>query len=479
MKMKKLYLFILSALFLILSQPLFAQTSEQEEAKIKVVVTDDGVLFNGELTTDEAVPEQFWKALQQNPKIKYSISAKSGNAETIKRMQQLSTSIMEYISKQQLVVGGANKEENSLRIDIKSDELIVRLGAEELHQLLINEMDSLRSLVRDFIACREVGDKRHFALADGTEFDHTPNDAFVVTMAKEQGAVIDSIAQIVTRTIAEGYDSRRNELSEQVLNIPYHELDNTSRSLFMAAVPKRTQSNVMQTKTVREITPAEDNRKAVDLLRMCLLKADGTFAWEGKSYKIEEIVDVLGADFDTSKLMLDDPLVGMIMDKAFGDRAPRLDAIDTSALLKMLGFSMPNLAGGIVNVVAHSVKVIKANPELVDAYVPITIKELDFVALDVAGNLSEQPQQTDMAQVKFTIVGSDSCRSGVKKLTINVFDVTNGKESVQQCSADYQNVDLPVVVPVKLATSLGRGTYLVSVHRGKKTLGVIEVEMYK
>lgn len=476
--MKKLYLFILSVLLLSMSHSLFAQTVEQE-AVVKVVVTDDGVLFNGEPATLEAVPELFWQALQRNPKIKYSISAKSSNAETIKRMQQLSTSIMEYISEQRLVGGAANNGENSLRIDIKSDELIVRRGAEELHQLLLTQTDSLRSLVRDFIACREIGEKRHFALADGTEFDHAPNDALVVTMAKERGAVIDSVAQIVARTIAEGYDSRRNEISEQVVNIPYHELDNTSRSVFMAAVPKRTQSNLMQTMAVRQITPAEDNRKAVDLLRMCLLKADGTFAWEGKSYKMEEIVDVLGVDFDTSKLMLDDPLVGMIMEKAFGDRAPKLDEIDTSALLKILGFSMPNLAGGIVNMVAHSVKVIKDNPELVDAYVPIAISDLDFVALDAAGNVLKQPQQSDKVEVRFTIVGNESCRSGVKKLTLSIFDVNKGEETLQHCSADYQNVDLPVAVPVKLTSPFGQGTYLVSVHRGKKLLGVIEVEMFK
>lgn len=474
--MKRIYIIILCVLAFV--RPLYAQTPEQEE-KIRVVVTDDGVLFNGAATTAEAVPELFWQALQRNPKIKYSISANSNNVETIKRMQQLSTSVMEYLSRQQLVVGGLSSVESSLRIDVRSEELVVRLGKGELHQLQITQLDSLRGLVVDFISRREVGSKREFVFSDTLSFEHSPNDALVMTLAMERSAEIDNLMQIVGRTVAEGYDARRNELSEQVLGFPYHELDNRTRSVFMAAVPKRTQSNVVQTKTVRQITPAENNRKAVDLLKKCLVKADGTFAWEGKSYKIEEIVDVLGADFDTSKLMLDDQLVGMIMEKAFGDSAPKLDAIDASALLKMLGFSMPNLAGGIVNVVAHSVKVIKANPELVDAYVPITIRNLDFVVLDAAGNVSASPLQAVAAQVKFTIVGNDSCRSGVKKLTINIFDVANGKEIEQQYSADYQNADLPVVVPIKLATPLGQGTCLVSVHRGKMTLGVIEAEMFK
>lgn len=474
--MKRL-LYIAIFLFALFASPtMLAQ--EQVEEKIVVVVTDDGVLFNGEATTMEAVPEQFWQALQRNPKIKYSISAKSNNAATIERMQQLSKSIMEYLQQQQLGVGEATVKENVLRIDVKSDELVVRLGSGDAHQVSVNEIDRLRGLVVDFISCREVGEKHLFRLADGTEFEHTPNDATVVLLAKERGAEIDSVMQVVTQTIAEGFDFRRSELSEQVLQLPYHELDNVSRSVFMAAVPKRTRSNVAQVMTVREVKPQEDdNKKVLELAGKCLLKADGTFAWEGKSYKMEEIVDVLGVDFDTSKLMLDDPLVGMIMEKAFGDRAPKLDEIDTSALLKMLGFSMPNLAGGVVNVLAHSVKVIKDNPELVDAYVPIAISGLDFVALDAAGNVLKQTQQADKVEVRFTIVGNKNCRSGVKKLTISVLDVFNAAETTQQCSVDYQNVDLPVVVPIELTTPLGQGTYLVSVHRGKQMLGTIEVEM--
>ena len=474
--MKGLRYIAIFLLALFVSPTMLAQ--EQVEEKIVVVVTDDGVLFNGEATTLEAVPEQFWQALQRNPKIKYSISAKSNNAATIERMQQLSKSIMEYLQQQQLGVGEASAQENVLRIDVKSDELIVRLGSGDVYQVSVNEIDRLSGLVVDFISCREVGDKHLFRLADGTEFEHTPNDATVVMLAKERGAEIDSVMQVVTQTIAEGFDFRRSELSEQVLQLPYHELDNVSRSVFMAAVPKRTRSNVAQVKTVREVKPQEDdNKKALELAGKCLLKADGTFAWEGKSYKMEEIVDVLGVDFDTSKLMLDDPLVGMIMEKAFGDRAPKLDEIDTSALLKMLGFSMPNLAGGVVNVLAHSVKVIKANPELVDAYVPIAISGLDFVALDAAGGEVLQMAQAEKLQVKFTIVGNESCRSGVKKLTISVLDVFNAEETTQQCNVDYQNVDLPVVVPIELTTPLGQGTYLVSVHRGKQMLGAIEVEM--
>lgn len=451
---------------------------EQVEEKIVVIVTDDGVLFNGEATILEAVPEQFWQTLKRNPKIKYSISAKSNNASTIERMQQLSKSIMEYLQQQQLGVGEATSQENMLRIDVKSDELIVRLGSADAHQVSVNEIDRLRGLVVDFISCREVGDKHLFRLADGTEFEHTLNDAVFIMIAKERSVEVDSLMQLVDRTIAEGFDFRRSELSEQVLQLPYHELDNVSRSVFMAAVPKRTRSNVAQVKTVREVKPQEDdNKKALELAGKCLLKADGTFAWEGKSYKMEEIVDVLGVDFDTSKLILDDPLVGMIMEKAFGDRAPKLDEIDTSALLKMLGFSMPNLAGGVVNVLAHSVKVIKDNPELVDAYVPIAISGLDFVALDAAGGEVQQMAQAEKLQVKFTIVGNKNCRSGVKKLTVSVLDVFNAEETTQQCSVDYQNVDLPVVVPIELTTPLGQGTYLVSVHRGKQMLGAIEVEM--
>ena len=474
--MKRLPYFVICLLALFSLQQISAQ--EQVEEKIKVVVTDDGVLLNGEATTLEAVPEQFWQALQRNPKIKYSISANSNKAATIEKMQQLSKSIMEYIQQQQLGGGEATAPESVLRIDVKSDELVVKSGSDDTRQVLVNEIDILRDLVVDFISCREVGEKHLFRLADGTEFEHTPNDVTVVTFAGERGAEIDSVLQVVNQTIAEGFDLRRSALSEQVLKLPYHELDNVSRSVFMAAVPKRTRSNVAQLKTVREVTPREDdNKKALELAQKCLLKADGTFAWEGKSYKMEEIVDVLGVDFDTSKLMLDDPLVGMIMEKAFGDCAPKLDAIDTSALLKMLGFSMPNLAGGIVNVMAHSVKVIKANPELVDAYVPIALRDLDFVALDASGGEVQRMAQAKQLQVKFTIVGNKSCRSGVKKLTVSVLDISRGEEITQQYSADYQNVDLPVVVPIGLTTPLSQGTYLVSVHRGKQPLGIIEVEM--
>ena len=472
-------LYIAIFLFALFVSPTMV-AQEQVEEKIVVVVTDDGVLFNGEATTLEAVPEQFWQTLKRNPKIKYSISAKSNNAATIERMQQLSKSIMEYLQQQQLGVGEATTQENVLRIDVKSDELIVRLGSRDAHQVSVNETDRLRGLVVEFISCREVGDKHLFRLADGTEFEHTPNDVTVVMLATERGAEIDSVMQVVNQTIAEGFDFRRSELSERVLQLSYHELDNVSRSVFMAAVPKRTRSNLAQVKTVREVKPQEDdNKKALELAGKCLLKADGTFAWEGKSYKMEEIVDVLGVDFDTSKLMLDDPLVGMIMEKAFGDRAPKLDEIDTSALLKMLGFSMPNLAGGVVNVLAHSVKVIKDNPELVDAYVPIAISSLDFVALDAAGGEVQQMAQADKVEVRFTIVGNKNCRSGVKKLTISVLDVFNAEETTQQCNVDYQNVDLHVVVPIELPTPLGQGTYLVSVHRGKQMLGAIEVEMFR
>lgn len=475
--MKKIYLFILSALLLSLSQPLFAQEDNQATEKITVVVTDDGVLFNGEPTTDEAVPEQFWKALQINPKIKYSISAKSNKAETITRMQQLSTAIMEYLSQQRLVVGGVNKEESSLRIDIKSDELIVRLGKDELHQLSINEMDSLRGLVYDFISRREVGDKRHFSLADGTEFEHTPNDALIVTLAKERSAEIDSLSQIVTRTISEGFDCRRNDLSEQVMKLPYHELDNISRSVFMAAVPKRTQSNVMQMKVIREIKPENDNRKALDLMRMCLLKADGTFAWEGKSYSFEDMTKVLGVDFDTSKFMLDEPLVAMLLDGAFGVKAPKLADVDHYSLLKVLGLSVPGMMSGFVNMVAHSAKVLKENPDLVDAYVPISIKDFDFVALDASGVEVQQLSQAKQLQVKFTIVGNESSRSENKKLNVSVYHIASGQEFKTQHTAAYHNVDLPIVIPFDLTAPLDKGTLLVSVYHGKKPLGAIEVDM--
>ncbi len=474
--MKRLFYIIMCLLALFAMQQISAQ--EQVEEKIVVVVTDDGVLFNGEATTLEAVPEQFWQALQRNPKIKYYISAKSNNAATIERMQQLSKSIMEYLQQQQLGVGETTAKENVLRIDVKSDELVVRLGSGDAHLLNVKEIDRLRELVVDFISCREVGEKHLFRLADGTEFEHTPNDATVVMLAKEGGAEIDSVMQVVTQTIAEGFDFRRSELSEQVLQLPYHELDNVSRSVFMAAVPKRTQSNVASVKVVREVKPQEnDNKKALELMGKCLLKADGTFAWEGKSYKMEEIVDVLGVDFDTSKFMLDDPLVSMIMEKAFGNRAPKLNDIDIYSLSKLLGFSMPNVMGGFVNMMAHSVKVIKENPELVDAYVPLSISGLDFVALDAAGGEVQQMAQAEKLQVKFTIVGNESCRSGVKKLTVSVFELASGQELKQQYSVDYQNVDLPVVVPFDLTTQLGKGTYFISVHRGKQPLGIIEVEM--
>mgnify|MGYP006974599577 CR=1 FL=1 len=71
-------LYIAIFLFALFASPTMV-AQEQVEEKIVVVVTDDGVLFNGEATTLEAVPEQFWQALQRNPKIKYSISAKSNN----------------------------------------------------------------------------------------------------------------------------------------------------------------------------------------------------------------------------------------------------------------------------------------------------------------------------------------------------------------------------------------------------------------
>ena len=455
---------------------LYAQ--EQAEEKIKVVVTDDGVLFNGESTTMEAVPEQFWQALQRNPRIKYSISANSNKAETIKRMQQLSTSVMEYLSRQQLVVGAANSEENRLRIDIKSNELIVRLGTEDLHQLFLTEMDSLRSLVADFVSRREVGEKRHFSLADGTEFDHVPNDAVVVTFASERSAEIENIAQSVSMAVADGYDMRRSAISEQVLSLPYHELDNVSRSVFMAAVPKRTQSNVVQTKTVRPIKENEnDNSKALDMLKMCLIKADGTFAWEGKSYSIDDIQKVLGTDFDTSKLMFDAPLVQMIMEEAFGVKAPNLHAIDTASLLRVLGFSMPNMVGGIVNVVAHSAKVLRENPELMEAYVPISISGLDLVALNNDGVEVSQIANASSLEVRFTIVGNDSCRSGNKKLTISLLELSSGQEFLVQHTAAYENKDLPISIPFVFDTPLKAGIYLVAIQHGKKSLGVIEVEM--
>jgi hypothetical protein len=115
--------------------------------------------------------------------------------------------------------------------------------------------------------------------------------------------------------------------------------------------------------------------------------------------------------------------------------------------------------------------------ELVDAYVPLSISGLDFVALDAAGGEVQQMAQAEKLQVKFTIVGNESCRSGVKKLTVSVFELASGQELKQQYSVDYQNVDLPVVVPFDLTTQLGKGTYFVSVHRGKQPLGIIEVEM--
>ena len=198
----KWLLYIAIFLFALFASPTMV-AQEQVEEKIVVVVTDDGVLFNGEATTLEAVPEQFWQALKRNPKIKYSISAKSNNAATIERMQQLSKSIMEYLQQQQLGVGEASAQENVLRIDVKSDELIVRLGSGDAYQVSVNEIDRLRSLVVDFISCREVGDKHLFRLADGTEFEHTPNDVTVVMLAKERGAEIDSVMQVVTQTIAE------------------------------------------------------------------------------------------------------------------------------------------------------------------------------------------------------------------------------------------------------------------------------------
>ena len=476
--MKRL-LYIAIFLFALFASPtMLAQ--EQVEEKIVVVVTDDGVLFNGEATTLEAVPEQIWQALQRNPKIKFSLRANPGTDANNKKLLQLKKSIQDYLPRRMLMANSQISNEIKMVIDVEAKKLIVRCGLDDERELAVKDIDTLRRLVVDFISCREVGEKYPFRLADGTEFEHTPNDAVFIMIAKERSVEVDSLMQLVDRTIAEGFDFRRSELSEQVLQLPYHELDNVSRSVFMAAVPKRTRSNVAQVKTVREVKPRhDDNKKALELAGKCLLKADGTFAWEGKSYKMEEIVDVLGVDFDTSKLMLDDPLVGIIMEKAFGDRAPKLDEIDTSALLKILGFSMPNLAGGVVNVLAHSVKVIKDNPELVDAYVPIAISGLDFVALDAAGNVLKQSQQADKVEVRFTIVGNKNCRSGVKKLTISILDVFNAEETTQQCNVDYQNVDLPVVVPIELTTPLGQGTYLVSVHRGKQMLGTIEVEMFK
>ena len=71
-------LYIAIFLFALFASPTMV-AQEQVEEKIVVVVTDDGVLFNGEATTLEDVPEQFWQALKRNPKIKYSISAKSNN----------------------------------------------------------------------------------------------------------------------------------------------------------------------------------------------------------------------------------------------------------------------------------------------------------------------------------------------------------------------------------------------------------------
>lgn len=472
--MKRIYIIILCVLAFV--RPLYAQTPEQEE-KIRVVVTDDGVLFNGAATTAEAVPELFWQALQRNPKIKYSISANSNNVETITRMQQLSTSVMEYLSRQQLVVGGSSSVESSLRIDVRSEELVVRLGKGELHQLQITQLDSLRGLVVDFISRREVGTKREFVLSDTLSFEHAPNDALVMMFATERSTEIDSLMQVVSQTVAEGYDHSRNMLAERVLNLPYSELDNRTRSVFMAAVPKRTQSNVVQTKVVRQIRSEEDNSKAVDLLKMCLVKADGTFAWEGKSYDIKDMAQVLGADFDTSKFMLDSPLVAMIMEQAFGKRAPKLNDINTATLMKVLGFSMPGLAGGVANVVAHSVKVLRDNPELVDAYVPIAVTGLDLVAKDDAGREVQQVSQAQSLEVRFTVVGNESCRSGNKKLTISILDLATGEELQQQVTAEYQNVDLLVTTPFTLTKPLQRGTFLVSVHRGKQPLSAIEVEM--
>lgn len=472
-------LFVLCVMLCLSMQPLSAQ--EQAEEKIKVVVTDDGVLFNGEVTTFEAVPEQFWQALQRNPRIKYSISANSNKTATLDKMHQLSKNIMEYLSTQRMNATAANSgfnitEDNKLQIDIKTEGLIVRLGKESLHQISVNEIDSLRHLVADFISCREVGEKRHFSLADGTEFEYTPNDAVVVTMANERGAEIDSIAQVVNITVAEGYDLKRSAIAEQVVSLPYHELDNVSRSVFMAAVPKRTQSNVVQTKTVRPIKE-NDNSKALDMLKMCLIKADGTFAWEGKSYSIDDIQKVLGTDFDTSKLMFDAPLVQMIMEETFGVKAPNLHDIDTASLLRVLGFSMPNMVGGIVNVVAHSAKVLRENPELMEAYVPISISGLDLVALNSEGVEVSQMKDASSLEVRFTIDGNDSCRSGNKKLNISVLEFSSGQEFKAQHTAVYENKDLPISIPFVFDTPLKAGTYLVAIQHGKKSLGVIEVEM--
>ena len=453
---------------------LYAQ--EQAEEKIKVVVTDDGVLFNGEATTMEAVPEQFWQALQRNPRIKYSIAAANNKPETVARMQSLSKSIMEHISRQQMV--GTSSEESRLRIDITPDHLTLQLGKDAPQQISVNEMDVVKDLIRDFILTREVGQKQLFTLEDGTEFEHTPNDAVIVTFASERGAEIERVAQAVNNAIADGFDLRRSALAEQVLSLPYHELDNLSRSVFMAAVPKRAQSNVqqVQSKSVREIK-REDNSKAVDLLTMCLVKADGTFAWEGKSYSLNDIQKVLGTDFDTSKLMFDAPLVEMIMEEAFGKKAPDLNHIDTAMLMRMLGFGAPDLVAGVVNVVAHSAKVLRANPDLVDAYVPIAISGLDLVALDADGAEVQQIKDAASLEVRFTILGNDSCRSGAKKLSVSVLELASATESLVHYTAQYENEDLPVVIPIDLHPSAAKGTYLVSVQRGKQTLGVIEVEM--
>ena len=472
--MRKLHI-LLALCLAIFTQTLLAQTAEQEE-KIKVVVTDDGVLFNGTESTMDAVPEQFWQALQRNPRIKYSIAAANNKPATVARMQSLSKAVMEHISRQQMV--GTSNQESRLRIDITPDHLTLQLGKDAPRQISVNEMDTVAHLVCDFISTREVGEKHLFVLEDGTEFEHTPNDAVIVTFASERGTDVERVAQAVSDAIADGFDLRRSALCEQVLSLPYHDLDNLSRSVFMAAVPKRTQSNVqqLQQKRVREIK-REDNSKAVDLLAMCLVKADGTFAWEGKSYSLNDIQKVLGTDFDTSKLMFDAPLVEMIMEEAFGKKAPDLNHIDTATLMRLLGFGAPDLVAGVVNVVAHSAKVLRANPELVDAYVPIAINSLDLVALDADGAEVQQIKDAASLEVRFTIAGNDSCRSGAKRFSVSVLELASATESLVHHTAQYENVDLPVTIPIALHPSATKGTYLVSVQRGKQSLGVIEVEM--
>lgn len=486
--MKKIYSILLLFAALFICTPIMAQseTSQQAVDKIRVVISDDAVMLNDEKVDFEAVPERFWQIMQQNPGVKYSITSASADEQTRARVQQLSKMVSEYISQKMLLGGGAStmgsfqiKEENSLQIDIEEAALKVRVGkSAERYALDISSMDSLEVLVREFILARECsGLKMEYGLPDGRNFEHQRNDAVVITFAKQKSAEVDKVAGLVGDAVANAYNARRSMLSQSLLGSPYYELDNATKSVFMAAVPKRTQSNVVQTKAVREVAPPKKGPDAKEVLKKCLIKADGTFAWEGKSYSIDEIVNVLGVDFDTSKLMLDAPLVKMLMEKAFGDKAPNLNHIDTASLLRVLGFSMPGLAGGFVNLVSHSVKVLKENPEFIDAYVPIEVRDVDLCLEDNAGVEVQQVAQARRLLVRFTVVGNQSCRSGQKKFNISLLELATACEMQAQHTAEYENEDLLIEVPFCYGSPINKGTFLVSISQGKRKLAVAEVEI--